>query len=712
MAEKPGKPQQDEAHASRRAFEPLHPREQAARQAIETAARAAPPEADVESRDLELLFQLSCDGVVLHELTTATTRGNFLRANEAMCRLLGYNLEEMRRLTPLDIVAPEELARIPGEKAAMERDGVLIHQKTLLAKDGRRIPVEINSRLFQRHGRQMAISNIRDITERKRAEEALQQCDERLHLALEGAQMGRWEWDLRTGIHVWSSRVYELLKLEPFKRASTKTLLDRVHPADRAAIEKLADTVVGGETDFRTEFRIICGREEPRAEIRWLSSQGMLVRDEAGRPLRALGILYDITQRKQMEAQLRQLNERLEEKVRAQTEQLQDSVTRLQDEVARRVVAEAGLRKQSRMLEGFFRHAITPLAFLDRRLRYVRVNDAYAKAHGRAPEQFAGEDYSALHPDPRTRAIFEQVIETRQPYLARALPRVQPGDPEHRLTYWDWQLTPLLSDTGDVQFLVLNLEDVTKEQAGLRELEHRASQLQKLTLELSQAEDRERKRLADLLHDDLQQLLAAAKFHVGLLDNQAADAAAVQEIAGQVKEMLKEAIDKSRSLSHELSPVLYQVDLADVFEWLAGQMQSKHGLAVRVEVRGLADAPSEVMKAFFYKAAHEMLFNVIKHAGVGKATLRLRHMRGQLWLTISDRGQGFDSKALAGTSGFGLLTIRERVELLGGRMRIRSTRGRGSTFLIAVPDLPATAADGESWPTAEMTPGGSGAWEL
>ncbi len=702
MAKKPNTPQQGETQPSRRAFEPLHSREQTASQAADVMARTATPEAEVENRALDLLFHLSCDGVVLHELTADRTRGNFLRANEAICRLLGYTMDEMHRLTMPDIMAPEELAGIPGDKAVIERDGVLIHQKTLLANDGRRIPVEISSRLFEHHGKHMAISSIRDITERKRAEEALRQCDERLHLALEGAQMGRWEWDLRTGLHFWCPRVYELLKLEPSRKASTKTLLDRVHPADRAAIEKLADTVVGGETDFRTEFRIVCGREEPR----WLSSRGMLVRDKDGRPLRVLGILYDVTQRKQMEAELRQLNGRLEEEVKAQTEQLRDSVTRLQDEVARRVVAEAGLRRQSRMLEGFFRYTIAPLAFLDPRLRYVRVNDAYARANGRAPEYFAGQDYFALHPDPWRRAIFEQVIETRQPYLAHALPQAQPGDPEQRLTYWDWQLTPLLSDTGDVQFLVLNLEDVTKEQTARRELEHRASQLQKLTLELSQAEDRERKRLADLLHDDLQQLLAAAKVHIGLLDNQAAGNPAIQEIARQVKEMLKEAIDKSRSLSHELSPVLYQVDMADVFEWLAGQMQSKHGLEVRVDVRGPADAPSEAMKAFFYKAAHEMLFNVIKHAGVNKATLRLRRMRGQLWLTISDRGHGFDPKALAGTSGLGLLTIRERVGLLGGRMRIKSTKGRGSTFLIVVPDLPVAAVERDVGPITEMTLGG------
>jgi len=395
---------------------------------------------------------------------------------------------------------------------------------------------------------------------------------------------------------------------------------------------------------------------------------------------------------------LRQSGERLEE-VKAQTDVPCESV-------GRRTLAEAARRKQSQMLEGFFRYTITPLAFLDRRLRYVRVNDAYARTNGKTPEYFPGRDYFALHSDPQARAIFEQVMHARRPYLVHARPHVRPDDPEQRVTYWDWQLTPLLSDAGDVQFLVLNLEDVTKEQTALQELEHRAGQLQRLTLELSQAEDRERKRLAELLHDDLQQVLAAAKFHVGLLDSQAADGPAVHEIAGQVKQMLKEAIDKSRSLSHELSPVFYQVDLADVFEWLAGQMQSKHGLTVRVEVCGQVDSPSEAMKAFLYNAAHEMLFNVIKHAGVCKATLRLRRMRKQLWLTISDQGQGFDPKTLAKTSGFGLLTIRERVELLGGRMRIKSTRGRGSTFLIAVPDLAGTAPDVEIEPVAQRPPAG------
>mgnify|MGYP000904894043 CR=1 FL=1 len=221
----------------------------------------------------------------------------------------------------------------------------------------------------------------------------------------------------------------------------------------------------------------------------------------------------------------------------------------------------------------------------------------------------------------------------------------------------------------------------------LDELHRRARQLQKLTLELSRTEDRERKRLAEILHDDLQQVLAAARFHLGMLRTRLRGDAASEELADQVGALLREAIGKARSLSHELSPaVLYQGDLGEIFEWLARQFEAKHGLVVHVEIRGRIDPRSETIRAFLYKAGRELLFNVSKHAGVEEARLRLQRIHRCVWLTISDKGRGFDLRALGTTDGFGLLSIRERVELLGGRMKIRTSAGRGSTFLISVPD--------------------------
>ena len=218
------------------------------------------------------------------------------------------------------------------------------------------------------------------------------------------------------------------------------------------------------------------------------------------------------------------------------------------------------------------------------------------------------------------------------------------------------------------------------------ELEHRARQLQKLTLELSQAEDRERKRLAEILHDDLQQMLAAAKFHLGLLKNRAKPSPRCSTVV-QIDHMLKDAIEKSRNLSHELSPaVLHHGDFAEMFGWLASQVQAKHGLMVHVHAHGQVGSESDALRTFLYKAAQELLFNVVKHARVNEARIRVRRVGRYICLSVSDRGRGFDPQQLKEAAGFGLLSIRERVELLGGRMKIKSAKDKGSRFLIMVPD--------------------------
>jgi signal transduction histidine kinase len=219
------------------------------------------------------------------------------------------------------------------------------------------------------------------------------------------------------------------------------------------------------------------------------------------------------------------------------------------------------------------------------------------------------------------------------------------------------------------------------------ELEHRAWQLQKLALELSQAEDRERRRLAEILHDDLQQQIAAAKFHVALVSGRVKDDPFAQKAAATADQMLLEAAQTSRALSHELRPaVLQHGTLVEAFEWLADQMQTKHGLAVCVDAVERVDSSSDALKSFLYRAVQELLFNVVKHSGVKDATVRVRRLGRCLGLSVSDRGRGFDPQTLKAAKGFGLFSVRERVELMGGRMRIRSAEGKGATFLIAVPD--------------------------
>ena len=169
--------------------------------------------------------------------------------------------------------------------------------------------------------------------------------------------------------------------------------------------------------------------------------------------------------------------------------------------------------------------------------------------------------------------------------------------------------------------------------------------------------------------------------------------------------MLADAIGKSRSLSHELSPaVLHHDDLAEALRWLAGQVQTQHGLAVHVRAHGPVHLHSDAIKSFLYKTTQELLFNVVKHARVNEARVRVRQCGRCVYLSVSDRGRGFDPQELRDAAGFGLLNVRERVELLGGRMKIKSIKDRGSIFFVAVPDREIVSMS----PEVERKPLGAG----
>ncbi|MGE5467338.1 MAG: PAS domain S-box protein [Ignavibacteria bacterium] len=118
--------------------------------------------AEAELR-LGAVADLAGDGIVLHELMSGPGTGFFIHANPAICAMLGYSAEEMARLTPLDLVAPEERHLLPEDALRMATDGELTHMKTLVGRDGRRIPAEIRTRRFRHGEREMAVSVVRDV---------------------------------------------------------------------------------------------------------------------------------------------------------------------------------------------------------------------------------------------------------------------------------------------------------------------------------------------------------------------------------------------------------------------------------------------------------------------------------------------------------------------------------------------------------------------
>jgi PAS domain S-box-containing protein len=221
------------------------------------------------------------------------------------------------------------------------------------------------------------------------------------------------------------------------------------------------------------------------------------------------------------------------------------------------------------------------------------------------------------------------------------------------------------------------------------ELERRSRQLARLTSELSLAEQRERRRLADLLHDHLQQTLAGARLHLEMLGEE--HGLKQHQAFRDIYQLVMDAITTSRSLSAELSPpVLYLQGLSGALEWLARWMKQTHRLQVTVAVDPAANPQREDLKVLLFQSVRELLFNVVKHAGTPSARIEMTRREGRTRIVVSDRGGGFDAQAIwqrrpAVEGGFGLFSIRERLDLLGGRFDIASAAGRGTTATIDLP---------------------------
>lgn len=258
-----------------------------------------------------------------------------------------------------------------------------------------------------------------------------------------------------------------------------------------------------------------------------------------------------------------------------------------------------------------------------------------------------------------------------------------------------------------LQRLTATLEERVAERAALAE--SRTKQLQALAVELIEAEERERRQIAELLHDDLQQILAAAKMQiVSVCDQSTGD-----PTLAHVVRLLDACIDKSRRLSHELSPaVLHHSGLVPALEWLARQMNEQFGLRVEMEI----DAPERFegapLRVFLFRAVQELLFNIVKHAGVKIARVELSSTEDSLAIVISDRGKGFDPENQTMSSkGIGLLSLKERASYVGGKMSIQSAPGQGSRFILTVPfRLPQADAAQPATPTtpqASASPGAS-----
>lgn len=528
-----------------------------------------------------------------------------------------------------------------------------------------------------------------DVTEYKRAEAALRQSEERLRLATEGAQMGTWDVDLNTGKAIWSEQHFTMMGYEPVAtgEASEEMWSDRIHPDDLERVIQAWQQARHDRTLYEAEHRVI---RADNGQIAWLAGLGNFTYDQAGRAVRSIGVLFDITNRKQAEESLRQSEERLRLAL---------------------LVGQSG---------------IWDWDIANNRITW---SEQIYQFHGLAPETFSGkvEDFAELiHPEDQAKVseAIQQALRERSGYEIEFRAVHPTGEIRWLSTkggvIFDQQGSPVRMLGATIDITERKAIEVEREQLLRRE---------QIAREQAEAANRIKDEFLAVLSHELRTPLNPILGWTRLLrtrpfEPQAADRAleTIERNAKLQAQLIEDLLDVSRILQGKLRlnsfPVNLVTTIGAALETVQLSAEAK-GIQIQTivnskvgQVNGDANRLQQVV--------WNLLSNATKFTpSGGRIEVRLTQVEAYAQIQVSDNGQGIrpdflphvfeyfrqaDSSTTRqfGGLGLGLAIVRHLVELHGGTVQAESPgEGLGATFMVRLPLMSTQFPQNEEIPRME-----------
>jgi PAS domain S-box-containing protein len=560
----------------------------------------------------------------------------FHYANPAACSLFGYAEEEWTRMTIRDIHPAEFLPQVIDafeHRARVEQ--LLARDIPCRRRDGSVFFADINSRPLTIAGRPMVVAFFTDIAERRRAEAALLESEQRFRLAVEATTDGLWDWELGTDGGYFSPGYYRMLGYEPDEfRMSGRAWLDRIHPEDRErALRANTECIENRTPCFEVEFRM----RTRSGGYKWILGRGQAAaRDACGRATRMIGTHVDITERKRAE------------------EALQESEARF------RALTENSLMGVCVAEEDGFRYA----------------NPALAAMIGYSPEEIRGlRPLELIHPDDRPKAM--DMARRRLSSTAESVRYVC------RLVCKSGKVIDVETMGRGILHqgrpaIMSTIQDITERRRAEEDLRKSREAHVKLSQNQQKLLEEERSRLSTHLHDELGQSLTFLMLQLAYMERrvQGADPE-LQQALKEASEQAREMIANVRAVARSLRPIAIEHDgLIPSLKTLVQDFQRLSGIRCRLSIR-LGDlVVSEELATTLYRLVQEALTNIARHAGAGRSAVTVAAAGGAIELRIQDDGQGADIEALRGLASLGIIGMKERAAAVGGRLSVaRGSKG-------------------------------------
>ena len=578
--------------------------------------------------------------------------GCFLRLNQKFCDIVGYSLDEMLERTFQDITHPDDL------------DTDLEHVQQLLAGEIETYAME--KRYFRKGGEivwvnltvsllreatgepDYFISVIEDITERKKLQE---ERDRILNTSWDMICIAGMDGYFKYLNPAWGSTLgytSEELLARPF--------LDFIHPDDHARNDTEVEHLAAGHQTVSFENRYI----HKNGSIRYISWTATPILDE--KVMYCIG--RDITKSKLAEDALAESEERF----RSLMEQSPLSIQILN--------LDGHIEKVNQAFMDLW--GISEEILPEVLEKYNILEDAEAMQLGVMPlleKAFRGE------------AVILPMIEYD---AASTLDDAGVAGGVGKKRWIQARLYPVKNSKGEVVSVVDIEEDITERIEAEREIRTYQQKLKALAVELTLAEERERRRIAADLHDEVGQPLVFARIQLALANDAVTEpevTALLDDVSGTIRQVIRDTRDLVFDLS---SPLLNELGLvAALTNWLEEQVEKKHNMQTELIDVNQLTVTDEDVRAILFRNTRELLTNVIKHARANKVSVRLKRVDDTGIVIVEDDGIGFDPlaalDAVEHSEKFGLFSIHERMADLGGSLEIISKPGQGCTATLTVP---------------------------
>jgi PAS domain S-box-containing protein len=578
------------------------------------------------------LVQQATDAIFI-----ADSAGRFITVNTSACMLSQYSEAELLKMSIYDFAVMEDIQKNPFHFDELKQGKTVITERLMKGKNGIPVQVEINAKLLT-DGRLLTF--VRDITERKKAEEKLQKSEELFSGAFHASPAGVIITRIADGKIIDANESF--LKMFEFTREEaighTSIELNMLSPGERTRL--IQQQIASGGL---INFELLSQSKSGKPINLLFSSKQLKVNDEACH----ITTLIDITERK-----------KAQEKI-LESEKLYRN---LFQNMRQGFAYCKGIIKEGKVVDYIY---ITVNTEFEKILKVENINEK------KLSEVFP----DAMKSDPSYYQILQEVV-----LLGKTIKFETNYKP---LGIW---LSVTFYKAENENFVLL-IEDISERKKAEEEIKSSNEKLHQLTAHLQSIREEERKRISREIHDELGQQLTAVKMDVAWIDKK------IPEESSALKSKLKNTIhllDSSnlsiRKILNELrTGVMEHQTLEDTMKWQGQQFTERTGIPVIFTTTETAIKLPEQISTCIFRVYQESLTNIIRYAKAKKILTSLTIIDGNIIFTVEDDGKGFDMAAVQYKKTFGILGMKERVLSLKGQFDLFSAKGKGTKISVSLP---------------------------